>query len=346
MAFSSLLVVFFFLVVAHGDAQGLSGCSANPSGMTVASFGAGDPYAKSTVCAAVCAGNWGNACWNMPQGPNSDACKFCSLQSLTVDGVQITNLAFGHVFGSTANCGKAFAIWNQADNRYAVVLGVDLGTMAESGEMSDNPGYQQFRGSTASGTRVPFCYKGPVSLQGGNSQPQPVPQARPVPVNNPVPQASGGCPSGQCLSQYGYCGTTAAYCGAGCKGGPCTGGNPQPVAQPVARPVAQPQPVPRPVSQPVSRPVSGGCKCTGTNPAQNPGVNWDAYCGQTQNGQNFCQLGVPGCGVVCFRESGGSNGLSGGAIAGIVVGSVCGVALLIGAVVLAFRYKSKSAESV
>jgi hypothetical protein len=26
-----------------------------------------------------------------------------------------------------------------------------------------------------------------------------------------------------CTSQWGYCGTTADYCGAGCQGGPCTG---------------------------------------------------------------------------------------------------------------------------
>ncbi|KAJ3268113.1 hypothetical protein HDV01_003391 [Terramyces sp. JEL0728] len=30
------------------------------------------------------------------------------------------------------------------------------------------------------------------------------------------------CPSGSCLSQYGYCGTSDAYCGAGCQSGPCT----------------------------------------------------------------------------------------------------------------------------
>jgi hypothetical protein len=39
------------------------------------------------------------------------------------------------------------------------------------------------------------------------------------------------CPSGLCLSQYDYCGTTDDYCGTGCKGGPCRGGgggNPPP----------------------------------------------------------------------------------------------------------------------
>ncbi|GLJ38802.1 hypothetical protein SUGI_0790950 [Cryptomeria japonica] len=31
-----------------------------------------------------------------------------------------------------------------------------------------------------------------------------------------------GCSSDICCSQYGYCGTTTAYCGEGCKEGPCT----------------------------------------------------------------------------------------------------------------------------
>ncbi|ERN20351.1 hypothetical protein AMTRI_Chr06g200630 [Amborella trichopoda] len=30
-----------------------------------------------------------------------------------------------------------------------------------------------------------------------------------------------GCPSDQCCSQYGYCGSTDEYCGNGCKEGPC-----------------------------------------------------------------------------------------------------------------------------
>ncbi|KAF5452578.1 hypothetical protein F2P56_027558 [Juglans regia] len=31
-----------------------------------------------------------------------------------------------------------------------------------------------------------------------------------------------GCPPNLCCSQFGYCGTTEAYCGVGCKEGPCT----------------------------------------------------------------------------------------------------------------------------
>nr|BAA22966.1 chitinase [Chenopodium amaranticolor] len=35
-----------------------------------------------------------------------------------------------------------------------------------------------------------------------------------------------GCASGLCCSKYGYCGTTAAYCGDGCKQGPCYSSTP------------------------------------------------------------------------------------------------------------------------
>ncbi|GLJ06611.1 hypothetical protein SUGI_0043010 [Cryptomeria japonica] len=31
-----------------------------------------------------------------------------------------------------------------------------------------------------------------------------------------------GCAKGVCCSKWGYCGTTQAYCGAGCQQGPCT----------------------------------------------------------------------------------------------------------------------------
>ena len=33
-----------------------------------------------------------------------------------------------------------------------------------------------------------------------------------------------GCAPNLCCSQYGYCGSSPAYCGVGCKEGPCTGG--------------------------------------------------------------------------------------------------------------------------
>ena len=37
-------------------------------------------------------------------------------------------------------------------------------------------------------------------------------------------QAGGAvCADNLCCSQYGYCGSTSDYCGAGCQSGPCTG---------------------------------------------------------------------------------------------------------------------------
>ncbi|XP_031476694.1 chitinase 5-like [Nymphaea colorata] len=33
-----------------------------------------------------------------------------------------------------------------------------------------------------------------------------------------------GCAANLCCSQWGYCGTGPAYCGQGCRGGPCSGG--------------------------------------------------------------------------------------------------------------------------
>ncbi len=39
--------------------------------------------------------------------------------------------------------------------------------------------------------------------------------------------ATTGCSSGLCCSQYGWCGTGAAYCGSGCQSGSCT--SPQPI---------------------------------------------------------------------------------------------------------------------
>ncbi|KAJ3309598.1 Chitinase 1 [Boothiomyces sp. JEL0838] len=45
-------------------------------------------------------------------------------------------------------------------------------------------------------------------------------------INNPPGNTGGGscqCGPGECLSQWGYCGTTADYCGNGCKCGACFG---------------------------------------------------------------------------------------------------------------------------
>jgi chitinase len=39
----------------------------------------------------------------------------------------------------------------------------------------------------------------------------------------PAAAQNCGCRSNECCSQYGYCGTTSAYCGQGCQSGPCSG---------------------------------------------------------------------------------------------------------------------------
>ncbi|KAL5213847.1 hypothetical protein ABZP36_002999 [Zizania latifolia] len=40
----------------------------------------------------------------------------------------------------------------------------------------------------------------------------------------PAAAQNCNCPDGFCCSQWGYCGTTDPYCGAGCQAGPCNGG--------------------------------------------------------------------------------------------------------------------------
>ncbi|KAF8661696.1 hypothetical protein HU200_056644 [Digitaria exilis] len=40
---------------------------------------------------------------------------------------------------------------------------------------------------------------------------------------SPAAAHNCGCGPGLCCSKYGYCGTTSAYCGEGCKSGPCWG---------------------------------------------------------------------------------------------------------------------------
>ncbi|KAL8482822.1 hypothetical protein ACS0TY_025743 [Phlomoides rotata] len=45
-------------------------------------------------------------------------------------------------------------------------------------------------------------------------------------AGNQVSGQNCGCPSNLCCSQFGYCGSTDPYCGAGCRSGPCTGSSP------------------------------------------------------------------------------------------------------------------------
>lgn len=54
-------------------------------------------------------------------------------------------------------------------------------------------------------------------------------------------QAGGAlCPNNLCCSEYGWCGSTADYCGSGCQSGPCWDTTPPP-------PPATPSPPPPPV---------------------------------------------------------------------------------------------------
>lgn len=194
-------------------------------------------------------------------------------------------------------------------------------------------------------------------LNGGATNPVPVPVAQPTGGGGRVACGHGTCDPGQCCSQWGYCGSTQDYCGAGCQAGPCSSGPKNPVPVPVWNPVPVPRPVP--VWSPVPNPVpvkqpkggsNGGCRCTSAHPEQNPAVNWDAYCGQTQGGKNFCELGVAPCVCVSGQRQedtnqDGGSGLSGGAIAGIVIGACVVVIVVIAAAVLITR-KSAQPERV
>lgn len=68
-----------------------------------------------------------------------------------------------------------------------------------------------------------------------------------TPPSSPPPTSTNGrcgpsfnlkCPTGQCCSQYGYCGTTSAYCGSGCQPlyGSCTSGTPTTTSTPSPTP--------------------------------------------------------------------------------------------------------------
>lgn len=157
---------------------------------------------------------------------------------------------------------------------------------------------------------------------------------------------NSGCPAGQCMSQWNYCGTGPQYCGQGCKGGPCSGGSPPP-----------------PPSSPPPTTGNGGGN-SGCPPGQCKN-KWD-YCG---TGNDYCGEGCKGgpcygsgpqCGAVrcqpgqcCSkwgycgtgndycgnqREDGGvesaPQGLSTGALAGIIVGSIVGAIVLVGFIAL------------
>lgn len=44
-------------------------------------------------------------------------------------------------------------------------------------------------------------------------------------VAGPAAAQNCNCPADMCCSQWGYCGTTADYCGDGCQSGPCWASN-------------------------------------------------------------------------------------------------------------------------
>lgn len=137
----------------------------------------------------------------------------------------------------------------------------------------------------------------------------------PSPGGNPPPTSgSSGCPSGQCLSQYGYCGTTSAYCGTGCKAGPCSSSH--------------------------ANDKCGG-KC---NYAAGECCSQWGYCGV---GASYCGNGRE-AGTTDDSSSPQVGDLSVGAFVGVIIGSVVGAILLVGLIALVvFKARqSKHADSV
>lgn len=105
--------------------------------------------------------------------------------------------------------------------------------------------------------------------------PSPSPRASPSPSPPPPPRgtcttfaAAGGacgssaggacCSSGQCCSQYGYCGSSDAHCLTGCQAlfGACTGTSPPPSPPPISSPSPSPPFPSPPVVPSPSPPVS------------------------------------------------------------------------------------------
>ncbi|KAJ1986932.1 hypothetical protein H4R33_003102 [Dimargaris cristalligena] len=91
------------------------------------------------------------------------------------------------------------------------------------------------------------------------------------------PQASDGscsaskpCANGACCSGFGWCGTTAAHCGAGCQAGPCTG---------------TPNPNPNPID-----PTWPDGKCDATHPCRS---------GTCCSSQGWCGTSALHCGAGC-----------------------------------------------
>jgi hypothetical protein len=188
------------------------------------------------------------------------------------------------------------------------------------------------------------------------------------PTQNPAVVVCGSkaCGSNECCSQYGWCGIGLAYCGTGCKGGPCINGatptpTPQVTPTPAPRPTPQVTPTPQvvptpapppPVAQPVAQlveltpqdtnPDASGKICENSKRVCETGLccsKW-GWCGA---GTNFCnQTGgqrLAGDNSTGQPEDVGSSGLSTGAIAAVVVCSVLVAILIVGSALFVFLRK-------
>jgi hypothetical protein len=130
-------------------------------------------------------------------------------------------------------------------------------------------------------TPVTSPVESPVSSPVDSPVESPVSSPVESPVSSPAlsPAAEGSCgagigacpTSGHCCSQYGFCGTTEEYCGAGCQTdyGSCNG---YPVSTPVTSPVESPvsSPVDSPVESPVSSPVESPVSSPVDSPVESP----------------------------------------------------------------------------
>ncbi|XP_057862197.2 endochitinase 4-like [Cryptomeria japonica] len=102
-----------------------------------------------------------------------------------------------------------------------------------------------------------------------------------------------GCAKGLCCSKFGYCGTTQAYCGSGCKLGPCTS-NPSPSPSVAAPSGFIESIITRDFFNRIKSGIAASCK----------GNNFYTYSGFTSAAQasNFAGFGTSGSLEVRKRE--------------------------------------------
>ncbi|KAI3954909.1 hypothetical protein MKW92_051831 [Papaver armeniacum] len=93
----------------------------------------------------------------------------------------------------------------------------------------------------------------------------------------PIVGQNCGCAANECCSQYGYCGTSDAYCGKGCKSGLCTACTPPP----------RPPPPPVVVVTPTCN-----CKANECCSQYNYCGTSDAYCGKGCK-SGLCTASIP-----------------------------------------------------